>query len=70
MAWFKNIKISKKLIIGFLIMAVLTSIIGVFGIFSINRLSKSDTSLYDEDTVGLQYAGSAAVEFQQIRYNA
>lgn len=70
MAWFKNVSISKKLIIGFLIVAILASIIGVFGIFSVNRLKKSDTALYNEDTLGLQYAGSAAVMFQQIRYNA
>ena len=70
MAIFRNLKISKKLIVGFLIVAILASIIGVIGIISITKIRDSDATLYSQDTLGLQYAGSAAVEFQQIRYNA
>jgi len=69
MKWFENIKISKKLIVGFLLVAILAAVVGVVGVFNINSIRQSDTQLYQEDTMGLQYAGDAGVTFQQIRYN-
>ena len=70
MKWFKNLKIAAKLIVGFLIVAVLAVAVGCVGILNILNIKNSDTQLYNEDTLGLQYAGDAAVEFMQIRYNS
>jgi len=70
MKWFENIKISKKLILGFLVVALLAAVVGAVAIFNILGMSEADTALYEEDSLGLQYAGSAAVNFQQVRYNA
>lgn len=67
---FLDMSISKKLLLGFLLVTFLAVVIGVVGIFNNFRMSNADTALYEEDTLGLQYAGAAAVEFQQIRYNS
>ncbi len=68
--WFENAKISKKLITGFLIVAILSVLVGAVGIIGIISIESNDTTLYEEDTVGLQYAGSTGVTFMQIRYNS
>ncbi|MPL97408.1 hypothetical protein SDC9_43599 [bioreactor metagenome] len=69
MKWFENIKISKKLTIAFLALAILAAVIGGVGIYNIFGINKADTALYEEDTLSLQYAGSAGVMYQQIRYD-
>lgn len=68
--WFINLKISKKLIIGFLFVVVLSIIVGAVGIVGIVKINGNDTELYADDTMGLQYAGDAAVMFMQIRYSS
>ena len=68
--WFIDLKISKKLVTGFLFVVVLSIIVGAVGIFGILTINGNDTELYAEDTVGLQYAGDAAVMFMQIRYDS
>ena len=69
MKWFENTKISKKLIVSFLIVALLAVAIGVVGIISISNIKDADNTLYSEHTMSLQYAGEAGVVFMQIRYN-
>jgi methyl-accepting chemotaxis protein len=68
--WFENLKILRKLIIGFFVVVLLSVIVGAVGIIGILNIKNSDARLYDEDTLGLEYAGNAAVEFMQIRYNS
>ncbi len=69
MKWFVNLKISAKLIAGFLVVAAIAAIVGVVGVISITNISKSDTELYEHDTLSLQYSGDAAVSMQQLRYD-
>lgn len=67
--WFLNQRISNKLIIGFLIVAFIALVVGIIGIINLNSIKNSDTILYEKNTLGLKYSGSAAVNFQQLRYN-
>ena len=70
MNWFKNLKIANKLIVGFLVVAIIASAVGIVGIVGILSIKQADSQLYEEDTRGMQYAGNAAVIFMQIRYNS
>lgn len=70
MKWFYNLKVAAKLILGFVIVAVIAGVVGVVGIINLNNISTADEGLYKENTLGLDYAGSAAVYFQRIRFNA
>jgi len=67
--WFENMKISRKLIIAFTFILLLSIITGAVGIISVLRIRNNNTRLYKEDTVGLQYAGETAVAYMQIRYS-
>ncbi len=70
MNWYKNMPIATKLIIGFLVVAVLAAVIGVIGIINLTRINSSSTLLYQQNALGLQYSGEAASTFQRVRYNA
>ncbi len=69
MKWYKNKPIATKLIIGFLIVAIIAAAIGVVGIVNLNRIGNSSTILYEENALGLQYSGDASTEFLLVRYN-
>jgi methyl-accepting chemotaxis protein len=69
MKWFYNLKIGAKLIISFLIVAALAAAVGIVGIVNIKTIDKADELLYEESTLGLDYAGNAALYYQSIRVN-
>ena len=69
MKWYVDLKISAKLITGFLVVAILAAVVGVIGIVNILTIADDDKTLYKNDTVGLSSTGTAAVYFQQIRYD-
>lgn len=69
MKWLKNLKISVKLIAGFLIIAAIAALIGVVGLVNIKNINAADTKLYKENALGLQYSGTASTNFQRLRYN-
>lgn len=70
MQWFYNMKIAAKLISGFVIVALIAGIVGVIGLVNLNSISEADKLLYEENTLGLNYAGKAAIYYQRIRFNA
>jgi len=70
MGWYKNLKISKKLILGFLFVAIIAAIVGVVGVVSITRINNADHLLFEENVIGLQYSGAAATDFQRVRFNS
>ena len=67
--WFENAKIAKKLTAGFGIICAITIIVGLVGAFAALEMKNKDADLYQEYTKGLQDAGNAAVDFQQLRYD-
>ncbi|NLD45979.1 MAG: HAMP domain-containing protein [Clostridiaceae bacterium] len=69
MGWFYNLKISLKLLIGFMTVAVIAGVIGIVGVKYINIITEEDAELYEENVLGLEYAGDADVQFQRIRVN-
>lgn len=69
MQWFYNMKISRKLIISYLILAMISAIVGVVGFYNITRLDNADTKLYESNTLGLGYIGNVSTYFQCIRVN-
>lgn len=65
--WFEDLKISKKLNIGFLFTALLGLIIGVVGIIGVINMSKSQQGTYDECTLGILYSSEAELSYKDLR---
>jgi methyl-accepting chemotaxis protein len=60
MEWYKNLKISVKLLVGFSLVAVLAAAMGVLGYQKVHVLAEADRFLYEFNATSLEYLG----EFQ------
>lgn len=69
MKWYLNMKITKKLILGFVMVAILTGIVGFVGIRSMQEIDDNSQILYSNMTVPLAEAAEMAKYFQRIRVN-
>lgn len=70
MKWYRNLRISAKLTIGFLLIAFIAAIIGAIGLVNLIRMNEADTRLYESNTLGINYASEAAIYYQEARFNA
>lgn len=66
---FMNLKISVKLILGFLIVAIIAATVGAVGVVSLKTADAKDTTLYEKMTVPLADLGDARNAFQRERGN-
>ena len=66
----QNMKIGPRLIVGFLIVAMIAVIVGAIGIINLNAIQTASNHLYEENTMGIDYAGKATIFYQRIRFNA
>ncbi|WP_312637056.1 HAMP domain-containing methyl-accepting chemotaxis protein [Oscillibacter sp.] len=62
-------KISTKLVAGFLAIALIAGAVGIVGLMNINALAKSGRLLYEKNTMAILYSGDANTSYQRIRYN-
>ncbi len=70
MKWFGNLKIGIKLMVGFLIVAVIAGVVGFTGITNIHRIKTADHQLYENNAVPLARIGQIASLFQRIRVSS
>jgi methyl-accepting chemotaxis protein len=69
MTWFHNLKLGKKLMTGFSLVALVALIIGMSSIFSLQKLEQADTKMYEMMTIPLGQLGDMGVAFQRMRNN-
>lgn len=69
MKWFYNMKIGKKLIMGFVLVALIAGVIGVIGILNINNIDKSYGDLYTNFGIAQGDMGEVSIAYQRIRVN-
>ena len=69
MRLFLNLKITSKLILGFLPLVIIGMLVSIVGLAGMYRLGDADKRMYNENTLALQYTGSASTTFVLIRYN-
>ncbi len=68
MKWFQNLKISIKLISGFILVAIIAAVVGIVGIMNLQDIGKVDEKLYEHNTVGVDRARTMEVYYQRIRF--
>lgn len=69
MNWYNNMKIGLKLILGFLIVALIAGGIGLVGVINLKQIQALDTKLYEKMTVPLGEMVVVAESFQRMRGN-
>ena len=65
----KNLKVSMKLIVSFLIVVVLTVAVGVVGIIGMTMIDKEDTAMYEMQTVPMPAMAKILETMQKMRVN-
>lgn len=65
----KNIKVGVKLLISYILIAILCGITGYIGITKIRQIEKDDTKLYEEALLPIKYLGEITTNFNRIRVN-
>ncbi|MDR0326346.1 MAG: methyl-accepting chemotaxis protein [Oscillospiraceae bacterium] len=65
----KNMKVSMKLIVGFLIVIALTVAVGVAGIFGMNSINQSSSDMYDYNLTSIEALGNLREIFNSQRAN-
>lgn len=69
MKWFLNMKIGAKLILGFILVALIAGAIGVVGAISINQVGEADERLYTTMTDPLGELAVFVEAYQRMRGN-
>ncbi|WP_052307091.1 methyl-accepting chemotaxis protein [Acetobacterium woodii] len=67
MKWFCNMKIGAKLMVSFIILALISGIVGLLGIINLQSLNDSDTQLYENMTVPIAEVGQISTSYQRMR---
>ncbi len=63
----KNVKLSTKLIAGFLFVAVISAVVGIVGNYYLRQITQADRELYAFNTVPLASIGSLGTNSQEVR---
>ncbi|WKY47875.1 methyl-accepting chemotaxis protein [Eubacteriaceae bacterium ES3] len=65
----KNLKIKDKLVTCFVVLAVVTALVGAFGIFSMYSIQNNSENMYYDNLVPAEKLSDIQVELQNIRAN-
>lgn len=65
----RNIRIGIKLMIGFIIVALIAGIVGVVGITKIRRIDGNYSNLYTNYGMSIGNIGSASISYQRLKIN-
>ena len=66
MKWFSDMKVSAKIITGFLVLSVITAVIGVIGIRNMHTIDGRADAMYREEMLGLSYMKQANIDLLYI----
>lgn len=69
MKWFVNLKIGIRIIIGFLLVAVIAGIIGGISIVTLQKVNDSYSVAYTDSVKALEYLERISSSYQRIRAN-
>lgn len=70
MTWFRNLKIRVKLILCFILLALLTAVVGVIGVLSMRQLNQSSEDMYNDNFLRVQDVKEIQLVFEEVRaYN-
>jgi methyl-accepting chemotaxis protein len=66
MQWFSNMKVSAKLITGFLIVSAITAIVGIVGIRNMGNINQMTDVLYQQELLGTSYIKEANIDLLYV----
>ncbi|MGE5400989.1 MAG: methyl-accepting chemotaxis protein [Ignavibacteriales bacterium] len=70
MKWFKDQKIRTKLLIGFVLVSLVTLLVGFVGVLNMNSIDSSYSKVYSTMTVPIAKLGNIQQRFHRVRISA
>lgn len=67
MKWFKNLKIAKKLVLAFIMVAILVGIIGIIGLVNMNKINSNAASMYNYNLASINDLTTIKENFSDVR---
>ena len=67
MQWFYNLRIAKKLIISFIIVALISGVVGIIGVINIKKMDELNDDMYLRHTSSLPDLANVARSYQRAR---
>ena len=67
MKWFYDLRIRMKLIVSFVVMALIALTIGLLSIGGMHSLNENDTQLYEKCTLSIAHLGKITTAFHRMR---
>ena len=62
MQWFKDLKIGTKLVAAFVVVGIITAIVGYMGITNMSKIDDMANQMYQKDTLGISYIKEANID--------
>lgn len=69
MKWFYNMKIRLKLISCFMIIAVLTAVVGISGVVNMSNINRRSEDMYNNNFIPTQELKEIQIQLQNVRAN-
>ncbi len=69
MNWFNNMRVGTKLTAGFLLVATIAAVVGIFGVTMMRQLNAEGVKIYERITIPLEDLAFMSVAFQRVRIN-
>ena len=66
MSWFNNLKVRTRLLAAFLVMSVITAIVGMVGIRNMSTINDMADRLYEKELLGLSYIKEANIDLMYL----
>ncbi|MDT8715099.1 methyl-accepting chemotaxis protein [Clostridium sp. 19966] len=67
MKWFKNLKIAKKLISAFIVVAILVCVVGIAGLSNMNKINSNASKMHDYNLASIKDLTTIKQNFSDIR---
>lgn len=67
MKWFTNLKIRMKLILCFIVLTILTAVIGILGVNNMKAINSSSQSIYNNNFIPAQILKEIQIDYHNIR---
>ncbi len=67
MQWMYNMKIGAKLLVSFIIIALITGVVGAVGFVNVQKIEDSNTILYEKMTLPIAEVGQISTSYQEMQ---
>jgi methyl-accepting chemotaxis protein len=70
MKWFYDMKISNRLLAAFVIVGVITAVVGYLGIVNLSKIAEGSKTSFERETMGIAYTKQAGLDLIEVDRSA